>query len=70
MTDRIKALVDKLEKATTPEKRGRSNHTLYLDTDNYMTLSRYCKSRNQKVSEVVDALIADLIEELRRRGIE
>lgn len=70
MTDRIKKLVDDLEAKEPHKRRGKTNRTFSLDADNVAALIRFCKTRQQPVSEVVDSLIADFVDELKKRGIE
>ncbi len=70
MDDRIKKLVDDIEAKGPHIRRNKTNRTFSLDADNIAALLRFCKTRQQPVSEVVDRLIGDFVAELKRRGIE
>ncbi len=61
-------IIAEFDSEKTSGKRGKSNHTLYLDSGNFVALQTYCRDRDIKVSEVVDRLISQFIQTLIDKG--
>jgi hypothetical protein len=63
-----KAIVSALVAEKQAKKRTKSNHTLYLDTDNYLHLKEFCKAQGVTPSEVMDKLLKEFLDDAFTEG--
>lgn len=63
-----KTLLSTLVAEKIKKKRTKGNHTLYLDTDNFLSLRAFCKEHQVTPSEVMDKLLAGFVEDALAEG--
>ena len=55
--DALKKIAADVLSHTPVKRRGKSNRTLSLDSENFLRLQEHCRSQGVKVSDLLDRLI-------------